>query len=123
MDELYEVDGKFHVHVDSIKGLFNVEGYDGSDGILIKVGKDGIGNIAKLLGDGMKFTDAKLVRIEKVTAINVGKNLVNDEMFKDFTKEVEQRDGMVGNGIRFTFTRLGNRNDFSTFAGKGKIAK
>lgn len=69
----------------------------------------------------MKFTEAKSVRIEDVMVVNVGENLVGEEAFKDFTEGLEQGDGMVGRGIRFTFTRLSDANDFSSFSEGGKM--
>lgn len=53
------------VCINSVKSIFQVKGYDDCDGVsrLVEVGDVGIGNFAELLGSGVEFVEAKLIRI------------------------------------------------------------
>lgn len=69
-----------------------MKGDNDSDGILIKVSEVGISNFAKL-SSGMKFTETKLIRIKKVTVIDVGDDLIKNRTFEYFAENfAEQED-------------------------------
>ena len=70
------------VCVNSVKDLFQDKGYDGSDSVLIEVGKNRLTNFAELLVRGVEFGKAKLIEIKQVLIIDKGEDIVVAVVFE-----------------------------------------
>ena len=52
-----------------------------------------------------------------------GKDVVENEVFMDLTKGVEQGDGTIGKGICLVFTKFRDGNYFGTLPGREKLTE
>ena len=83
---------------------------------MIEVGKEGIGDFAKLLTSRTRFTEVKLIGIEKTIVVDEVMDIVEDETLKHFSQGVEQEDGGDKGGIDLSFPTFKDRDDFNTLS-------